>query len=333
MRTAAGAVDDNKEGLFSDALSQATRDEKPPRATGGGARLKRAWVRGLSGGGERRARREPHAVPREQRPLRALDRRGRNNLSVTSIPPTSPPSPPEKYRASIARVGISPSKLRNKDDESTSSSTFSSSSNAIIKKGGGNSSNNKSIVGGKENNDRSSSSSSSNRNNHGTMHDAFLDMLKALEDRYLELKSKPLRIRVERWVSKLAYHVENPTWVKERNAYAAALLDAVTRNTFRDPFHALPPEGGLPALPDWIRRSFATGSSGGSGSGGNGGSHASMNKSLQQQRAHREPRSRSEGAAAARRKGPRGIQRQQWWHGQTEWWGGGWRHLNRAIYR
>ena len=107
--------------------------------------------------------------------------------------------------------------------------------------------NNKSIVGGKENNDRSSSSSSSNRNNHGTMHDAFLDMLKALEDRYLELKSKPLRIRVERWVSKLAYHVENPTWVKERNAYAAALLDAVTRNTFRDPFHALPPEGGLPA--------------------------------------------------------------------------------------
>jgi hypothetical protein len=242
----------------------------------------------------------------ENSDLSALwDRRGRNNLSVTSIPPTSPPSPPEKYRASIARVGISPSKLRNKDDESTSSSTFSSSSNAIIKKGGGNSSNNKSIVGGKENNDRSSSSSSSNRNNHGTMHDAFLDMLKALEDRYLELKSKPLRIRVERWVSKLAYHVENPTWVKERNAYAAALLDAVTRNTFRDPFHALPPEGGLPALPDWIRRSFATGSNGGSGSGGNGGSHASMNKSLQQQRAHREPRSRSEGAAAARRKGPR----------------------------
>ena len=48
-----------------------------------------------------------------------------------------------------------------------------------------------------------------------------------------------------------------------------------------------------------------------------------MNKSLQQQRAHREPRSRSEGAAAARERAARSIQRQQWWHGQTEWWWGG----------
>ena len=60
------------------------------------------------------------------------------------------------------------------------------------------------------------------------LHDAFLRTLKQLEVRYQDLP-KPLRIRVERWVSKLAYHVENPTWIRERNQYAAALLDASER--------------------------------------------------------------------------------------------------------
>ena len=46
--------------------------------------------------------------------------------------------------------------------------------------------------------------------------DAFVGMLKAIEQRIVELP-KAVRIRIERWVAKLAYHVDNPTWIRERN--------------------------------------------------------------------------------------------------------------------
>ena len=46
--------------------------------------------------------------------------------------------------------------------------------------------------------------------------DLFFEMLRAIELRYGGLP-KAVRIRVERWVAKLAYHVDNPTWMKERN--------------------------------------------------------------------------------------------------------------------
>ena len=49
-----------------------------------------------------------------------------------------------------------------------------------------------------------------------TAHDSFLEMLKTIEQRYAKLP-KAVRIRVERWISKLAYHVDNPTWIRERN--------------------------------------------------------------------------------------------------------------------
>jgi len=63
--------------------------------------------------------------------------------------------------------------------------------------------------------------------------DMFLDMLRAIEQRYGALP-KAVRIRVERWVAKLAYQVDNATLTNERNMYTAALLHAVTNNKFRE---------------------------------------------------------------------------------------------------
>ena len=62
-----------------------------------------------------------------------------------------------------------------------------------------------------------------------------------------------MRIRVERWIEKLACHIDNPTWRNERNLYVQALYRSVLRNDFKEPFHTMPPDGGLPALPATVR--------------------------------------------------------------------------------
>lgn len=57
------------------------------------------------------------------------------------------------------------------------------------------------------------------------------------------------RIRVERWVEKLCEPVRNSLWRKNRNAHAELLLDCILKNSFRDPFTCLPPDGALRTLP------------------------------------------------------------------------------------
>jgi hypothetical protein len=63
--------------------------------------------------------------------------------------------------------------------------------------------------------------------------DSFISMLQTIEQRYADLP-RVVKIRVERWISKLAYHVDNATWIKERNMFTAALLHAVTTKSFRE---------------------------------------------------------------------------------------------------
>jgi hypothetical protein len=62
-----------------------------------------------------------------------------------------------------------------------------------------------------------------------------------------------LAVRVERWVDKLAQPTSNVLWKRNRNAYSALLLRAVTTQEFRPPLHRLPPEGDLPTLPADMR--------------------------------------------------------------------------------
>ena len=83
-------------------------------------------------------------------------------------------------------------------------------------------------------------------------HRKFLFTLQKIEDAYHDLP-RALKIRVERWVSKMVDAVENPVWRKERNLYGAALMQAVETRDFKPPFHTSPPDGGLPSLPTSLR--------------------------------------------------------------------------------
>ena len=77
------------------------------------------------------------------------------------------------------------------------------------------------------------------------MDSVFASCLSEIEKSYLVLP-KTSRIRVERWVEKLAATGNNPVWKRHRNDYAKLLLTMVSNRTLNAPFNAIPPEGPLP---------------------------------------------------------------------------------------
>ena len=84
------------------------------------------------------------------------------------------------------------------------------------------------------------------------MESTFLKCLREIELAYVHLP-KILRIRVEKWVEKLAGTGNNPTWRKHRNAFARLLLNMVVTRNLSEPFNVLPPEGPLPPYPFRIK--------------------------------------------------------------------------------
>jgi hypothetical protein len=82
----------------------------------------------------------------------------------------------------------------------------------------------------------------------------FIAYLKAIQKSYIDL-SKQHRIRIERWVEKLATVsvTHNHRWRRDRNAYAKLLLSMVVAKTLRDPFNQAPPDGPLPSFPTHIK--------------------------------------------------------------------------------
>mmetsp|Transcript_32788 Transcript_32788/g.55282 ORF Transcript_32788/g.55282 Transcript_32788/m.55282 type:complete len:503 (-) Transcript_32788:92-1600(-) len=83
---------------------------------------------------------------------------------------------------------------------------------------------------------------------------AFVRCLAEIEKSYLALP-KPLRIRVERWIEKLATSGNNRVFKKHRNAYAKLLLNMVLAQNLEDPFNKFPPEGSLAPFPAHLKAS------------------------------------------------------------------------------
>ncbi|CAM9283531.1 unnamed protein product [Chrysoparadoxa australica] len=66
--------------------------------------------------------------------------------------------------------------------------------------------------------------------------------------------SKLLQIRVDRWLGALEAPCSTTRAKKNRNDFAALLLQACVTRDFREPFHRLPPEDGrVPTLPTHLR--------------------------------------------------------------------------------
>jgi hypothetical protein len=84
----------------------------------------------------------------------------------------------------------------------------------------------------------------------------FVDCLKEIRMSYLEF-SKPLRLRIEKWVEKLSLaNNKNITWRRHRNAYAKLLLGMVVAKNLSEPFHQMPPDGPLPSFPAQYNHKF-----------------------------------------------------------------------------
>jgi len=77
---------------------------------------------------------------------------------------------------------------------------------------------------------------------------SFINMLREIERIYAAL-SKPLRIRVERWVSKLNSVGRAFEWRKNRNKYTKLLLNMIIVKQFTTPFDVSPSDEPLPPLP------------------------------------------------------------------------------------
>lgn len=83
---------------------------------------------------------------------------------------------------------------------------------------------------------------------------SFLRVIQEIEKSYKEL-SRPIRIRVEKWLEKLVSTGSNVMWKKQRNMYATLLLDMVAKKRLTEPFNLLPPDGSLPQFPAYVRTS------------------------------------------------------------------------------
>ena len=84
---------------------------------------------------------------------------------------------------------------------------------------------------------------------------SFVLWVKEIELRYGDMP-KDQRIRVERWLDKLACTDSNYSFVKDRNMYAKLLLDMVFAKRLTYPFHVSPPEGSLPRFPNHLKHSL-----------------------------------------------------------------------------
>ena len=94
---------------------------------------------------------------------------------------------------------------------------------------------------------------------------AFLSVLHEIERYYKEL-AKGTRIRIEKWVQKLAMTGHNLTWKRHRNAYAKLLLHMVLNRQIEAPFNSLPPEGSLSSFPVHLKAYTVRGAYNSSGS-------------------------------------------------------------------
>ena len=80
---------------------------------------------------------------------------------------------------------------------------------------------------------------------------SFRETLDSIRTSYRALSSQSLKIRVEKWCSKLVSTGSssgNRVFAKHRNDYASLLLYMVQRKKFEEPFNSLPPEGPLPSF-------------------------------------------------------------------------------------
>jgi hypothetical protein len=90
-------------------------------------------------------------------------------------------------------------------------------------------------------------------NMNDTLDRTFMDAIKEIELNYISL-SKPLRLRIEKWIEKLCTVSGIITWRKERNIYTRLLLNMIMRRQLTEPFHTLPPDGSLPNLANYLKR-------------------------------------------------------------------------------
>ena len=81
---------------------------------------------------------------------------------------------------------------------------------------------------------------------------SFLSFLKELERCYLYLE-KRLRLRVEKWIERLASSGANPSFRRHRNNYTRLLLGMVLKKNLEDPFHQAPPDGQIPPFPAHLK--------------------------------------------------------------------------------
>lgn len=94
--------------------------------------------------------------------------------------------------------------------------------------------------------------SSSASNVYDNLELTFAKCLREIEKSY-KILTKPLRIRVEKWVEKLVVSGSNGQWRKHRNAYARLLLNMIIAQKMTEPFHTQPPDGPLPTFPFHLR--------------------------------------------------------------------------------
>jgi len=100
---------------------------------------------------------------------------------------------------------------------------------------------------------RRTTSPKKSMNMNDTLDRTFMDAIKEIELNYISL-SKPLRLRIEKWIEKLCTVSGITTWRKERNIYTRLLLNMIMRRSLTEPFHTLPPDGSLPNLANYLKR-------------------------------------------------------------------------------
>lgn len=84
-----------------------------------------------------------------------------------------------------------------------------------------------------------------------TLDRLFVSYLKEIERSYIGFP-KQIRIRIEKWITKLANVGRNPVWRKNRNNYAKLLLNMVVIKSLTEPFHIPPSDDPLPTLPAYL---------------------------------------------------------------------------------
>lgn len=79
----------------------------------------------------------------------------------------------------------------------------------------------------------------------------YITTLREIERLYATM-SKPIRIRIERWITKLNGVGRTYEWRKNRNIYAKLLLNMIIVKNLTAPFNAPPPDEPLPPIPVYI---------------------------------------------------------------------------------